>query len=209
MTIRIPTTQPLLGIGPPAAALGDEGDLYYEIDAQRRPRAIHGPKTATGWGPPTPTLGAPLVDQINRFARDLGLGPGATVSALANHQIVTLRQLANDYATVHAILPRHWQTLDVDVYWTVLTATAGSPSLRFDSKSFDAGVSIAGAFDSLGSVHSGPADGQYVLVKSTIAQNVVVDPTKEILGRIIRAASPADGLAANIGITRVVLRRSL
>jgi hypothetical protein len=49
----LPGKTVLNGAGAPAAALGTIGDFYIDVTA----RAIYGPKTAAGWGAPTPLVG--------------------------------------------------------------------------------------------------------------------------------------------------------
>ncbi len=150
---------------------------------------------------------APLVDQVNRGAADLSLN-GGTIILIGSIPAATLRQAQNDYVTFQTLLPSHWQTYDVDVHWAVSTATAGTPTLRCDTKFLGSGVSWNSAYDTVGSNYTGvPAGAQYIEVVSTVAANRVADPTKELLVRIIRLAATPDALASNIGVSRVRLRR--
>jgi len=152
-----------------------------------------------------------LVDQINRYPADYDLLSGATVAMIGFQSAAAqMRQNQNDSIGFHVVFPSHWQTFDVDVYWAVVAAVAGNPTFRFDTKVLAVGQSLASAFDTTGaSFSAAAAAGQYVEVKSTVAANIVVDTTKELFVRLFRLALTPDGLAANIGVSRIALRRSL
>lgn len=151
---------------------------------------------------------APLVDQINRFTGEFVNVSGSVLGTVGQFDAQLLRQLQNDTIGFHVQLPAHWQTMHLDIGWANQTVAAGSATFRADFYPHAAGDNLSAAFADTGATVSVAAGAQFVAVNSRIRSDAVCAPSKRLFVRVLRIASPADGLASNVGVYRATLTRA-
>lgn len=160
---------------------------------------------------------APLVDEISRFAPFTAGAQALSLLGLGNFSGSSLLYNSASFfaaAVRFGRLPAHWATAEVAVFWAIAVAgVTGGPTLRLDQGQFiaEGGDSASTAFVAGASVVvPSVVRTQYQIVKTVLCANLVVDPSKVTALKVLRVSNSSnlDGLAADIGLLQVRMRRT-